>query len=163
MPALLTTRRRTTTLVPIPFAAAPPRLQSQPRPPANGFPEAQTIGVEPAEASDFQQSLAKGERTRIPHPRSICDGLLSYDVGATNWPILQRLDKRSLAIPDLATRRAMKWLYERHGLRAEPSGAISLAAALSGEVDLGGSGDVVVVLSGRNVGDEAFRAWIAEC
>jgi threonine dehydratase len=127
---------------------------------ANGFPEAQIISVEPAEANDFQQSLAKGERTRISHPRSICDGLLSYDVGATNWPILQQLVQRSLAIPDLATRRAMKWLYERHGLRAEPSGAISLAAVLGGEVDLGGAGDVVIVLSGRNVDEDAFRAWI---
>ena len=31
---------------------------------------------------------------------------------------------------------------------------------LSGEADLSGDGDVVVVISGRNVDDDAFRAWI---
>ncbi|MCA9054568.1 MAG: threonine/serine dehydratase, partial [Planctomycetaceae bacterium] len=58
-------------------------------------------------------------------------------------------------------RRAMRWLYDRHGLRAEPSGAIGLAALLGGRCDLGRTGDVVVVLSGRNVDESAFREWIA--
>jgi threonine dehydratase len=55
----------------------------------------------------------------------------------------------------------MKWLYEKHGLRAEPSGAITTAVLLTGRVKLDGDGDVVVVLSGRNVDEEAFREWIA--
>ena len=46
----------------------------------------------------------------------------------------------------------MRWLYDQHGLRTEPSGAITTAALLSGEVNLDGDGDLVVVLSGRNVG-----------
>ena len=54
----------------------------------------------------------------------------------------------------------MRWLYEQHGLRTEPSGAITVAGLLSGQVDLTGDGDVVVVISGRNVDDDAFRAWI---
>jgi threonine dehydratase len=127
---------------------------------ADGFPKAQIIGVEPAGADDFRQSLAAGRRVRLPKPTSICDGLLSYDVGEHNWPILQRLVRRSLAIPDDATRAAMRWLYDRHGLRTEPSGAIGVAALLSGQVDLAGDGDIAVVLSGRNVDEDAFRAWI---
>ena len=55
----------------------------------------------------------------------------------------------------------MHWLYEYHGLRTEPSGAIAVAALLNRQVDLHGDGDVVVVISGRNVDDEAFRDWIA--
>src|SRR5687768_8023133 len=42
---------------------------------ADGFPQAQIIGVEPEGANDFQQSLAAGERIRIERPKSICDGL----------------------------------------------------------------------------------------
>jgi threonine dehydratase len=128
---------------------------------ADGFPQAQQIGVEPAGADDFRQSLARGERVRIERPASICDGLLSYDVGEHNWPILRQHVAQSVAIPDSETQQAMRWLYDQHGLRTEPSGAIATAALLSGQVQLDGEGDVVVVISGRNVDDEQFRRWIA--
>lgn len=129
---------------------------------ADAFPQAHIIGVEPAEADDFRQSLAASRRVRLDRPTSICDGLLSYDVGEHNWPILQKLVERSLSVPDSATRQAMRWLYDQHGLRTEPSGAITVAALLSGEVDLAGDGDVVVVLSGRNVDEPAFQGWIGD-
>ena len=56
-------------------------------------------------------------------------------------------------------------------MKAEPSGACALAAVLSGTVDLGAGdeskaptddGDVVIVLSGRNVDDDAFATWVSE-
>lgn len=127
---------------------------------ASSFPSASIIGVEPAGADDFRQSLAAGKRVRIERPTSICDGLLSYDVGEHNWPILLRHVSRSVAVPDLAIRQAMRWLYEQHGLRTEPSGAIAVAALLSRQVDWTGDGDLVLVLSGRNVDEDAFASWI---
>jgi threo-3-hydroxy-L-aspartate ammonia-lyase len=127
---------------------------------ADSFPRAEIVGVEPAGADDFRQSLAAGKRVRLDRPVSICDGLLSYDVGEHNWPILNRLVRQAVAIPDDSTRAAMRWLYDRHGLRTEPSGAIAVAALLGREVDLSGEGDLVVVLSGRNVAEDAFRTWI---
>ncbi len=129
---------------------------------ADGFPQAQIIGVEPSGADDFRQSLERGERVRIEKPVSICDGLLSYDVGEHNWPILSRLLTDSVSLPDVATRQAMKWLYDHHGLRTEPSGAIATAALLQGRVDPAGDGDVVVVISGRNVDEDRFQEWIAD-
>lgn len=127
---------------------------------ADGFPQARIIGVEPAGADDFRQSLAAGKRVRLERPTSICDGLLSYDVGEHNWPILRRLVTEAVALPDLDTRKAMRWLYQQHGLRTEPSGAIAVAALLSRQVDLDGEGDLVAVISGRNVDDDAFVTWI---
>lgn len=127
---------------------------------ADGFPSAKIIGVEPSGADDFRQSLAARERVRLEKPTSICDGLLSYDVGQYNWPILQKLVEQSVSMDDLATRRAMRWLYDQHGMRTEPSGAIATAALLSGEVDLSGEGDIVVVVSGRNVDEGPFQNWI---
>lgn len=128
---------------------------------SDAFPSARIFGVEPATADDFRQSLAAGKRVRIDRPTSICDGLCSYDVGEHNWPILQRLVTASVAIPDERTRAAMRWAYHQHGLRTEPSGAITIAALLERSVDLAGDGDIVVVLSGRNVDEEAFRTWIS--
>ena len=127
---------------------------------ADGFPDARITGVEPEGASDYCQSLAAGERLRVDQPASICDGLLSYDVGEHNWPILKELVPQAVCVPDLETRQAMRWLYETHGLRSEPSGAIALAAALTGKVDLWGEGDVVIVVSGRNVDEAQFREWV---
>ncbi|MCA8999045.1 MAG: pyridoxal-phosphate dependent enzyme [Planctomycetaceae bacterium] len=127
---------------------------------AHGFPEARIVGVEPSGADDFRQSLAANDRVRLKHPTSICDGLLSYDVGLHNWPILKSLVQESIAISDDRTRQAMSWLYDKHGLRTEPSGAIAIAAALSDSVDLQGEGDLVIVVSGRNVDEESFRSWI---
>lgn len=128
----------------------------------DGFTAARIIAVEPAGADDFGRSLAAGKRIRLDHPTSICDGLLSYDVGEHNWPILQPLIRQAVSVPDEATRSAMRWLYDQHGLRTEPSGAIAVAALLARTVDLSGDGDVVVVISGRNVDEDAFARWIAE-
>jgi threonine dehydratase len=127
---------------------------------AHCFPEARIIGVEPAEADDFRRSLLADQRVRLDRPTSICDGLLSYDVGKHNWPILKKLVRESLAIPDLETRRAMRWLYDHHGLKTEPSGAIAVAGLLSSGLPLQGEGDIVVIISGRNADEHAFREWI---
>lgn len=127
---------------------------------ADRCPKAKQVGVEPAGANDFQRSLESGQRTRLEKPESICDGLRSYDVGEHNWPILKKHVSQAVAVADRDTQLAMKWLYETHGLRTEPSGAITTAALLTGQVKLGGDGDVVVVLSGRNVDEEAFQGWI---
>ncbi len=129
---------------------------------AANFPQAQLIAVEPSGADDFARSLAAGTRTRLERPTSICDGLLSYDVGEHNWPILQQHVQQAVAITDQHTRQAMKWLYDHHGLRTEPSGAIATAALLTRVVSLDGEGDLVVVVSGRNVDDQPFLTWIAD-
>jgi threonine dehydratase len=128
---------------------------------ADGFPDAAIIGVEPSTADDFRQSLAAGKRVRIEHPTSICDGLLSYDVGEHNWPILNQHVRESVCATDDETCEAMKWMDAQHGLRTEPSGAIAIAALLTGKVALEGDGDIVIVLSGRNVDPKQFQDWIA--
>ncbi|MCC7334524.1 MAG: threonine/serine dehydratase [Pirellulaceae bacterium] len=126
----------------------------------DGFLTAKIVAVEPSGATDFAQSLASGQRTRVEHPKSICDGLLSYDVGQHNWPILQKHVASAVSVADAETCRTMRWIDCEHGLRTEPSGAISIAALLSGQIDLSGSGDIVVVLSGRNVDRDQFARWI---
>lgn len=128
---------------------------------ADGFPDAAIVGVEPSTADDFAQSLAANKRVRIEHPTSICDGLLSYDVGAANWPILQQLVAQSVCVSDPQTCQAMKWFQRLHGLRTEPSGAITAAALLAEKVDTEGDGDIVIVLSGRNVDPIQFQEWIS--
>ena len=118
---------------------------------ADGFPTSKIVAVEPAGADDFAQSLAAGKRVRVDHPDSICDGLLSYDVGEHNWPILRDHVSEAVSVTDPQTCQAMKWIDAQHGLRTEPSGASTIAALLSRKIDISGEADIVVVLSGRNV------------
>lgn len=66
----------------------------------------------------------------------------------------------AVSVPDLETQQAMRWIYDNHGLRTEPSGVITVAALLSGKTNFSGEGDIVVVVSGRNVDDIRFREWI---
>lgn len=129
---------------------------------ADGFPAAHIIGVEPEEADDFRQSLQAQQRIRLPKPQSICDGLLSYDVGEHNWPILKALVERSVVVSDDEIKTSMAWIYTKHGLRTEPSGAITIAAAMCGRFDLSGDGDIVFVCSGRNVDDSTFDKYIGK-
>lgn len=128
---------------------------------AEGFPQAEIIGVEPELAADFGMSLQADERVRIDRPKSICDGLLSYDVGEYNWPILKQYVSQAVGVPDADTQQAMKWIYQNHGLRTEPSGAIAVASLLTGKVRLEGEGDIVAVVSGRNVDESQFQSWIS--
>jgi threo-3-hydroxy-L-aspartate ammonia-lyase len=55
---------------------------------------------------------------------------------------------------------AMRFLFERMKLVVEPSGACAFAALLAGRLDAQGQ-RVGVVLSGGNVGADAFGALIA--
>lgn len=129
---------------------------------ADGFPNARMIAVEPEGANDYCQSLNAGVRTSISKPESICDGLLSYDVGVHNWPILSRLVPNCNVISDSQTKQAMCWMYRQHGLKTEPSGAIAIAALLSGEIELSGDGAIVAIISGRNMDDDRFLLYMAE-
>lgn len=129
---------------------------------ASRFPKSTLIGVEPEKADDFCQSLQAGHRVHLDRPQSICDGLLSYDVGEHNWPILREHVKHCLPIADDHTIAAMRWLDEQHGLRTEPSGAIAVAAAMSRPETLDGDGDIVLVISGRNVDAPQFHRYISK-
>ncbi len=131
---------------------------------SDGFPKAKIVAVEPDTADDFRRSLAAGERVRIDHPSSICDGLLSYDVGEHNWPILHKHVSETHCVTDAETCEAMKWIDQQHGLRTEPSGAITVASLLTGKISLDGDGDedgdIVIILSGRNVDPDQFQQWV---
>ncbi|XZE53212.1 threonine ammonia-lyase [Planctomycetaceae bacterium SH139] len=128
---------------------------------ADGFPQARIVAVEPAGADDFAKSLAAGERVRIERPASICDGLLSYDVGHHNWPILQNLVNQAVTVSDAETCHAMQWFETNLGVRSEPSGAVTIASLLTGQFDLAGEGDIVLTVSGRNVDPDDFLKWTA--
>jgi threo-3-hydroxy-L-aspartate ammonia-lyase len=118
-------------------------------------PDIKIIGVEPATANDHQQSLAAGERVRIPMPRTIADGLAVDCPGELTFSINQKLLDEVVLVSDEEIVAAMRFLFDRMKLVVEPSGAASIAALLSGRLSLAGS-RVGVVISGGNVDTARF-------
>ena len=124
-------------------------------------PRTATYVVEPEGYEDHRISLEAGARTAIQpaHP-SLCDALLSPSPGEMTFPINQRRLKGALATSDAQALAAMAFAFRHLKLVLEPGGAVALAAALSGKLDLAGK-TVVIVASGGNVDAEVFRRAIS--
>jgi threonine dehydratase len=123
-------------------------------------PPTRVIGVEPAASDDVARSLASGRRERVEVSPTIADGQQTPTPGELTWPVIQRLVDQVVTVLDRDIVEAMRLLFERCKLVVEPSGACALAALTSGTLDVQGQ-RVAVVLSGGNVGVEAFAALLA--
>lgn len=114
-------------------------------------PNTEIIAVEPEGFNGMGSSLAHGAIETMPiGPKSICDGLMARKPGDAPFAAVSEAGVRGVTVDDTAVRRAMKIAFERMKLVFEPSGAASLAALLSGKVDVAGK-TVLVVATGGNV------------
>ena len=123
-------------------------------------PTTRVYGVEPLAGDDTRRSLEAGSRIRIPVPRTIADGQQLDIPGALTFPINQRVLAGCLVADDDQILEAMRVYFERCKLVTEPSGAITLAAALAGQVELRGA-RLGLVVSGGNVGVNRFLQLMA--
>jgi threonine dehydratase len=124
------------------------------------LPPIRITGVEPEAADDTRRSMATGERVRIPVPETIADGLAVTTPGELTFEVNQRLVDDVIAVSDEQIVDAMAFAFDRMKLVIEPSGAVGLAALLTGAIDVSGSRAGVIV-SGGNVGAERFADLIA--
>ena len=123
-------------------------------------PSIRVVGVEPEEGNDTQRSLAVGERVRIDVPRTIADGLQSTEPGEQTFEILRRRVDEVVTVSDAEIVEAMAFLFDRLKVVVEPSGAVGIAALLSGKLDARDR-SVGVVLSGGNVGAARFAELVS--
>ena len=124
------------------------------------LPAVHVAGVEPAAGDDHVRSLAAGERVRIDVPRTIADGLGSVEPGELTFEVNRRLVDEVVTVSDEEIVDAMAFLFDRMKLVVEPSGAVGIAALLTGTLDLPGR-EVGVVISGGNVGTARFAELVA--
>jgi threonine dehydratase len=107
------------------------------------------IGVEPALAGDFADSVRQGRRVAWPvaaTARTVADGLRLPSVGRAPWAHLHARGVRAVTVDEDEILAAQRWLDEQ-GVPAEPSGAVSVAGALR---HTSGTGVDVAVVSGGN-------------
>jgi threonine dehydratase len=118
-------------------------------------PRIRIFGVEPEMANDTWQSIRKGERVEIPPPETIADGLRSPAPGKLTFPIIQKLVEDILLVTEKEIREAMRFCFTRMKLVVEPSGAVSVAAALFQKLPQGLK-RVGVIVSGGNMDPETL-------
>lgn len=128
---------------------------------ALALPEAAIFAVEPSGHDDLARTLAAGKiETNPPGVRSICDGLLTERIGDITYAIAKQRFAGVLVQPDDAVLRAMRFAFLKLKLVLEPSGAIALAAALEGAINMSNKA-VVVIASGGNVDAATFARALA--
>lgn len=112
--------------------------------------------VEPEGYDDVTRSLAAGaiEAVRNPGP-TLCDALQTLVACPLTFGILSERGVRGVSVSEDAVMQAVAFAFANLKLVVEPGGAVSLAAVLSGAVDVEGK-TVVLTLSGGNVDTEVF-------
>lgn len=122
-------------------------------------PRVRVFGVEPEAGDDHRRSLEQGRRMVLPAvPDTIADGLQAEAPGELTFEVNRRLLAGVATVSDDQIVEAMRFLFERMKLVAEPSGAAGVAALLARRVPEGVQGRRVgVVISGGNVGADRFE------
>lgn len=110
---------------------------------------ARVIGVQAANAAAYPVSLAAGAVTTIETSPTIADGIAVARPGELNFQIVRDTVDRILVVDDDEIAHALVILLERAKLVVEPAGAVGVAAALTGKLEV--DGPTVILLSGANI------------
>lgn len=123
---------------------------------ANGLakPEVKVWGAEPDLAADAKESFYTKSLVEWPAEkttRTIGDGLRTQSLGELNFTHVLKFVDGIVSVTEEEIFAAMRVVLSATKLIAEPSGAVSLAAALFHTHELPKASKVVVVLSGGNM------------
>lgn len=127
--------------------------------------EVKVWGAEPALAADAKESFET--KTLVEWPaamttRTIGDGLRTQSLGRMNFDHILRHVDGIVAVTEEEIFAAMRLLLKQTDLVAEPSGAVTLAAAMFHGHELPEAKKVVVVLSGGNIELALKETLVAE-
>jgi threonine dehydratase len=125
-----------------------------------GLSPPQVWGCEPALAADAAESFRTGtlvEWSAAQTTRTICDGLRTQSLGELNFTHILRFVDGIVTVPEAEIRAATRLILHATSIVAEPSGAITLAAALFHADELPAAQQIVVIVSGGNI-DPALKA-----
>ncbi len=108
------------------------------------------VGVEADASPAVSASVAAGHVVEIHEEPTIADGLAgNVEPGSVTIGLIARHVRRMLRAEEAAIREAVRFLAREQGLVVEPSGAVGVAAVLSGLLAPGTG--TVIVITGRNV------------
>ncbi len=112
-------------------------------------PSCRVIGIEPKSADDAARSFHSGKLHTVTNPPTIADGTRTPSLGKVTFPLVLEYVDDMKTVSESAIMEAVKFLFYRMKLVVEPSGALGVAALLSGEIQP--RGRVGIILSGGNI------------
>jgi threonine dehydratase len=112
-------------------------------------PDVRVIGVEPTGAASMKNSIDAGEVRTLEQVATIADGLMAVRPGNLNFAHVRQFVDRLVTVEDAEIAAAVRWLFERAKIVAEPSGAATVAAAL--RADARYDPTIVAIVSGGNL------------
>jgi threonine dehydratase len=112
---------------------------------------ARVVGVEPDGAPTLARARAAGAPVDAPAGSIAVDALAPRRVGDLVFPITQAHVQDVVLVDDDAIRGAMRTLWQTARIAAEPAGAVSAAALLTGAYKPAPGERVAVVISGANM------------
>lgn len=122
-------------------------------------PDVQVLGAEPETAAPYALSLREGGPRKFPDwEASFVDGAGGKSVTERMWQRMRAVTDGTITVTLDQTREAMRIIAEKTRTIAEGAGALSLAAALTGQA---GDGPIVCVVSGGNIDLKKFCELVA--
>jgi threonine dehydratase len=112
-------------------------------------PACRVIGIEPERADDATRSFHTKTLHTVKNPPTIADGTRTPSLGKLTFPLVLEYVDDMRTVRETAIVEAVQFLFYRMKIVVEPSGALGLAALLSGAISE--SGRVGVIISGGNV------------
>lgn len=113
------------------------------------YPECKVIGVEPELADDAAKSFYTKTLHTVKNPQTIADGTRTASLGKITFPIILDYVDEMVTVSEQEIIDAVKFLFVRLKLVVEPSGALGIAALMSGKAKT--DGKVGVIISGGNI------------
>jgi len=112
-------------------------------------PSIDVYGVEPRAGNDGEQSFKSGQIVTIDPPKTIADGARTLHIGERNFDIIRERVNDVVSVEDDVLLDCLKYAMYRTKLVIEPTGALGIAALMSGLAKV--HGKVAVVVSGGNL------------
>lgn len=113
-------------------------------------PNIKVYGVQAAGAPSMLNSIHDGQIETLPSVRTIADGIAVKQPGDLTYEICSKYVDEIVTVTDDEISAAILALMEQHKLVTEGAGAVSVAAAMFGKIDLKGK-KTVCLLSGGNI------------
>ena len=119
------------------------------------------VGVEPAAADDAYRTWRAGSiQTLAGSPRTLADGVRTTAIGARNFEVMfeHRLVDEIVTVTEDQIADAVRIAWSRMHLALEPTGALPLAAYISGKLPRARTG---LILSGGNANLQTVATLLA--
>lgn len=114
------------------------------------YPNIKVYGVEAAGAASMKASLTGGQVEELSAISTMADGIAVKKPGPLTYELCKKYVDEIVTVSDDEISAAILALMEKHKLVTEGAGAVSVAAAMFGKVDIKGK-RAVCLLSGGNI------------